>query len=380
MECIQKDAALAGRSVDSVKEIKLANVDELSQHTNNTLTKCQNIMVTAKSILSSKSDWTVIQASEDILVATNSLLRDTGCLTEYDEDFKLPCLNESKLMLTKTFCVKSSNLRNWSYISSSITGNGNIVVSGMQLDSNYSGIIVFNEDGVIRKEKYFQHIFPSECYRVCTGFGKFKIASICPPDEVSILDIRNDLCLTKKLRKCKHWKKNEMVVECIAADGAKSRIIVGCKHSRDLFLLDERLTICQLITLPNIIEWPWEMAVSGEEIFVCDNAGKRAFAVTMEGKLVIEFKKPDSKLRNPSSVCVDQDGHVFLIWATHGVDILAKYNRKTGQILTSETIEENSVGIQICNTSRQCKLYLVTVDTNNNIKVSVYHVLCRVEF
>lgn len=257
--------------------------------------------------------------------------------------------------------------------------NGTIVITGDANDKQ-AHVTIYDMEGEVQERRILDarptSFSTAPCF--CTNFKDHKVAVACDPDEVGIFDVRD----------CSYHKRNIADVatswpagrgiRCIAYDKTNGHIFVGCYKSRELYVLDSNLNYLRSVRLPEKIKWPFDMAIAGGKLYVCDRDGQRACAVNLEGGFLYDFPRPrHNRCREPVSICSDKNGFVYVLWEETWFkceqdSIITQYSQDGRTILSSAKSYTDSGCITTLESGKSAKLFMATW---SSAKLFVYNLV-----
>ncbi|XP_071854569.1 uncharacterized protein [Apostichopus japonicus] len=361
----------------ATEQLPRRNEDELkklSDYCDQIVKRYENFTVTTSSIFASKDKWTYAQCIPDIRAASETLIEEMK--KDFPEIELLSDVNLSDLAKSITndviiadhpdsvLIVEDFKTKGWKMSGITSTRDGNIVITGESLPE-HSHITVMNRRRAILTQKQIKSAKTSTPYRFCCSLSKFKVVTVCYPDEIGIYDVRDKSYRGKKISKF----PADRLVWSVTTDPDSKHVFVGT-NSRYVYVFDNKLNYIHTIKLPDVISGLQDIILHRGNILVCgDNKCKRAYAINMEGtesKLMYEFTKPDLEGCQfiPISVCTDVNDFIYVLWRAsirgHVNGVIVQYNRDGKQLATTKPINDMVFRLTISRTYDEEKLLVAS--------------------
>ncbi|KAJ8032664.1 hypothetical protein HOLleu_26249 [Holothuria leucospilota] len=375
-ERFERDKKELLESIEKQLNENMKIIETMSQHFDNIKKRFETLNAMASSILASDNDWSAVQCIPDMCTAATNLMKDLKkdfpeltALTEVTVNYKQYSFSKTSVTKISENFDKKITINDPYRRACSMTsiGDGNVVISGATSDERASFIIVIDMNGRMLKEKIL-NTRENRPFRFCKFLSQHKVASVCTPNEIGLYDVRDGSYIKKNFSEViSSWPKDRYV-QSVATDPVNNHILVGRFNSRDVYVFDDQLNYLHILTLPEIIKWPWDITVNDGHLLVCDSDGKKCYVTTMDGlesKLVGEFMKPNlvgNKFR-PISVCSDKNRFVYVLWRSSSQYYLVQYNHDGRQVLTTRKLGVNVDVVTVVETSQGEKLLAATYDT-----------------
>ncbi|PIK47152.1 hypothetical protein BSL78_16003 [Apostichopus japonicus] len=370
------------RNLTTIKEKRRKEYNnqlmEMSDYCDKIINRYQNFTATTSSILASKDEWTYSQCIPDIRAACEPLIEEMK--KEYPQleslsDFSVCDITKvipDNVIITdnEESVVDINGFRDnrWWINGMACSGDGNIVITGACEPEEYSHISVINRKGKILRQDQMERELGFTLCRFCCPLSKFKVVTVCIPDEIGIYDVRNGSYHSQKISDViTSWPQRREVF-CVASDSVKDKIVVGT-NSRHLYVFDGQLNYSHTTTLPDVFTASSDITIQGQSFLICDYYGKRAFAVDIDGsesKMRYEFTKPDLDEADwvPFNVCTDKSDYIYMLWRAeisgHVKRILTQYSQDGRQLLSTRRIDDSSRCVTTLQMDTAEKLIIVT--------------------
>lgn len=336
----------------------------------------KNLEATSLSILASQDDWMDVRCIPDIKQACEPLKmemqREWGDLKSLSA-----CANGDITQVVPddvTICDGSGSVINvedikpslWNITSITSIADNKIVIAGRNTYS-LSYIAISDLKGKRLRQDKMKADDTDANYpdRFCCSFSKDKVATVCMSNEIGLYDVRDGSYQKRKVPNL----PVRIYVTCIAKAIAEKHIIVGT-NSREVYVLNDQLNYIHGITLPDVVKVTRDITVqNGENLLVCDDHEKRAFAVAIKAttcKLLHEFTKPglyDGDWE-PISVCIDKKGFIYILWnaiiSRESKCIVAQYSRDGRQLFSEKPVNKNASCMTVVQEQGEEKLVIAT--------------------
>ncbi|XP_071854993.1 uncharacterized protein [Apostichopus japonicus] len=360
------------------------NEDELKQireFCKQIIKRYENFTATSSSILASKDDWTDAQCIPDIRAAFEPLIQEMkkeypelNSLSDFDiSDITKVVIDNVTIAQHKQSVVEVAGIKvNNGYFSGiGSRGDVNIVIIHKP-SKGYLYMNVFNRKGEVQRKGRFKI---DECLAICGFVFGIKAVTWNLRSEIGIYDVRDGAYRKKNVRNVINSRSSDQYMSCVTIDPVKNHIIVGT-CSRNVYVLTAQMNFSHMITLPDVIDAPCDIAVHRGSFLVCDSSCCTAYAVTMkesQSKLILKFTKPDLNGLDwrPTCVCTDKNEFIYMIWRATTLCkqkcILVQYSQDGRKLLTTRllydsvryvsTLEENGMEKLLIATWKEGEFY-----------------------
>lgn len=372
----------------------LEEIERILEHSNNTLSRLQNLDTTVFSIMGMRDEWKDVLYLPDISVASEPLVKDV--IKEFPQleelsdfpvgELKPVYIDHGTITEDSVVDIEGIDARGWQINGMTSVGEGSIVVTG-RVSDEASHITVINAKGKMlrqpeRKKKTRRSMYSP--FRYCASLTESKIATTCQCSSniLALFDARNGSSSRKDITEVttKEGSSTSWHVSCMATSSAKKQILVGSFDRRDVHVFTDQLKHSHTLLLPDVVRWPRDMAVYHGNLLVCDDEGGRACLVTMatpqadedtvvECSLVCELPKPglqNSDCR-PICICTDTSGFIYMLWdvtiAGQLKSVLVQYSQDGRQLLTKRPVDGNARSLATMETKKGEKLLIATERT-----------------
>lgn len=362
--------------INTQEEGNESHLEAISERVDHIIKRYENFKASASAILASKDDWTDVQCLPDVCAASEPLIKEANI--DFPElkslsDFAtndLPSIDHVTVTITESeesvVNVEGVKAKEWWNKGIASSGDGNIVITG-RASTEYSYIAVINTDGKTVRQGKIKKAEGSTFYpyRHCAPLSAFKVVTVCESNLIGIYDVQNVMYNEKKIMEVIHNWPAGRYVTCVTADPNKNLIFVG-NDSKEIHILDQHLTYLRKLILPDEIERPRALAVHGNSLLVCDYAGGKAYAVSLEelhAKVLYELAYPEDEAR-PWSVCTDKNGFIYVIrddpTTHHRRKILVQYSQDGRHLLTKKVVDGDTRCVTVLNNNEVEKLLIIT--------------------
>ncbi|KAJ8021314.1 E3 ubiquitin-protein ligase TRIM56 [Holothuria leucospilota] len=314
MDCDRKDFM---KNIQKRLEERLSGFDDTSQRIVDAAKRYENIAETARSVLKTKHLWTSVQC---IPVICDSIRVETGRrIPELETPTCIECkfkVKEDDKVLADIEEISGQN--GWFITGMTRCYDENVAISGPTSESFQSHITLINTEGkVLRQEKLKASV--RWAYRVCAYLSQFVVSTVCWPNEIGLYNVGDGSYIKRNIPGIVGNWPVRRYVRCLATDIVRNRILVGAYDSRDVYVFDDHLNICSITSLPDVMEYPWNIAVTEDKLLVCDFLGQRAYILSMagsKGKILHELLSPavEGCEWRPFSLCTERNGSIYVLW------------------------------------------------------------------
>lgn len=345
----------------------------------------ENLMATGHSVLETSNDWAVVQSIPDICKAIDPLREDMKSELPDLEGVSVveisPDLTEDKKFPVIIEGIKSSE---WRITGITGTSSDSAVITGCTPVGYQSHITVINMKGKVLHQQKIKGLmyWPSS---FCAFLSEFTVVIVRESNEIGLFDFRDNSYAKKTITDViSSWPSGRSVL-CVSTDPTNKLIFVGGDNSREVYVFDDQLDFLKTLTLPRVIQCPYDMAVSAGNLLVCDFTGKRAFVVSTDmtergetEQILHEFTKSDLYGDNwqSLSVCSDRSGFIYILWKTGNYTrekrIVVQYSQDGRQLLRARQIDANDATCMTTVVTGFTEKLLVT--TWNSGKLFIYNI------
>ncbi|KAJ8046153.1 hypothetical protein HOLleu_04738 [Holothuria leucospilota] len=362
-EHFERDKKELLESIEKQQNENMKIIETMSQHFDNVKKRFETLNVMSSSILASDNDWSAVQCIPDMCTAAANLLEDLK------RDFPEIATLTDVTVNYKQYSFGKPSVVNRIYGMTS-SGDGNDVISGYSPDELKSFIIVIDTNGRILQEKKLA-TGKEWAWRYCEFLSQHKVATVSEPNEIGLYDVREGSYIMRDISDViSSWPKSRDV-RCVTTDSVNNHILVGGYDSGDVYVFDDQLNFLHILTLPEMIRSPHDIAVSDGHLLVCDYDRDKCYVTTMDGmesKLVGEFMEPnvEGSIFVPISVCSDKNGFVYVLWKSYAQSpnhcYLVQYNQDGSQVLTTRKLDGGAEVVTVVETSKGEKILLAEHD------------------
>ncbi|KAJ8037633.1 E3 ubiquitin-protein ligase TRIM56 [Holothuria leucospilota] len=364
------------KSIEKQLNVLLKNLHEIAIKFENLRRDFDEVKFKASSILGSSSNWVAVERTSDIYKKGDELFKELQrfpvleTMSRIKVDGRhLNMLKKPNITITdKELTIPVEAMRGFWTITDIAGGEDFIVIAGEHSLKRQSIIIVFDEFGSFIRQDILTA--RSMCHlRFCNFLSKFKVASVCQPNEIGIYDVRNGSYMKENMNEISSWPSGRNA-SCITTNRLNNSILVGAESSREVYIFDENLTFQYILALPEIIS---ALTIYKTDIFICDYEGQNAYKATVDGSEIItvsELQKPEVGKTHcrPRSVCTDIDGFLYILWTSEklfGRDryILAQYCERDQRLIETKQLDIYARCLSVMESEKGDKLLIAAWDS-----------------
>ncbi|PIK39672.1 putative tripartite motif-containing protein 2-like [Apostichopus japonicus] len=321
------------------KKDKLTKGNEISDQIKRTIKRCDNITQTGSGVLSSDNNWTIAQNVGGIFSAAESFLRDMR--REFPAMETLPESLSANLTFKEFEEVRNVTIsrqvesvvdidgiqaKGWSISGITCTKSGSIVVTGLTEGYTYH-VTVVDQSGKAIRQCFIKS--PQGTYRYpesyCAAFKEYQVVVAYDPHGIGVFDVRNGLFQEKEMSDIVDWP-NGQDMRSVSVDDKGDYIIIGCGNTNNVYVLNDQLQYCRLLSLHYVAKLV-DVHVNNREVIVSDYMNMKIYAVSLgDGRKLYQLSSSTVSTKRPVCVRRDGKGFIYVLWSNAYPGLGGTYN------------------------------------------------------
>lgn len=335
------------KKLQSKKNESERSILEISKQARNTIKQFNNFIVTAKSILSSDSNWILMHclnwSPSEILTVSQSLrnkmieqfpkLESLAHVTFSDpqnpflflsSEVEVPTVSATGTYIGQSAPVvplSSEHVRVYGF---NDRHKGKVVIINDRESNGPKALIKMFRGGT-----YLSGINLRDCNMPrgryyngpynCDAITSDKMVTLFSPNIVTMYNLINISNITSKKFTWPEEDSSKAFVPCFAVDHVNKNVYLPHNGTPYVYVLDEDLKHLRTLKLPFSIR-PQDMILKGDYLIICGRS-REAFAFLfrgLDGVLMFQFEKPpEISIHSVTSVCTDKRGFIYILWRSY---------------------------------------------------------------